>query len=208
MCYAVVNIDYTNKDADNNPAVRQMYDFVVPSLVLAEMLIENMFIDFQEGHVTDAEQLTVFDYPIVAVNVHDGEVTWFNDQPIPEHVQGDWTKERVFDAVAAEAHHIVPRLSESSAVVASGVMTAEDVHSAYLKFMENPEGFADLFADMSQVISEVDQDDPDALLSALESFLASTPNGADPSSETGTDGPSDVSDTTPAPKGLKMRGEQ
>lgn len=81
MCYAILNVKYD--DVVSDPAkdfqVQHLFDVDFPHEVMAESVIESLYADYESGDLP-AEMVKMFDYPIVAMNIHDGSVSyWANE---------------------------------------------------------------------------------------------------------------------------------
>jgi hypothetical protein len=67
MCYKVVNVDFTQVNESGDPLVRQLFDIEFPSQVLAELMVEKMYVDVAKGSNIGE----FFEFPVGLINVHD-----------------------------------------------------------------------------------------------------------------------------------------
>lgn len=104
MCYKIVQVNFTIKDEAGFPGVRTLYDFEIPSLELAELLAERLFTDVEDhynpDHTEPVEGIefveAAVEFPVALVNVHDGTVRLFSDQP-----RTDGSRKPLSDALTA-----------------------------------------------------------------------------------------------------------
>jgi hypothetical protein len=222
MCYKVVNVDFTQVNESGDPLVRQLFDIEFPSQVLAELMVEKMYVDVAKGSNIGE----FFEFPVGLINVHDGEITVFSDQDVPEGA--GWDIDERFRLAKVKADHVVLRAGSATDLMEKGIapdalwealadfliVNHPEVLGMDSKAPERLEALSKLersrgkintvASELAEKFGEPGDLSPEEMLKAIEYAIEQLqgPDGVDPQ-----DKPDDADSTPPAPKGLKVRGE-
>lgn len=144
MCYIIANFKVEDHDGQPDLLVQKLYDFAYPSEAMAENVLWDVFNDYAKGENLEHIQ-QYFDYPLGLMNIHDGTVVLYIDNPEPRTADNNrqqWDEHR-----------------EAILFGLSG-----DQHARRLR--ERGEAAQELFAD-----PDIPVNTPDDLEKAVETFL-------------------------------------